>query len=462
MSRMVFIKNNFMFFIERLKIENFGPIHKLDLHFKKSGLHFIHGKNSSGKTQVIGAILYPLIGNSIINHVKNSALESIVEIEISDFKSTQSIKNTVSPIDGVFVESLALEPDNKLINELKNAIISYPEAPILLNQNIPFSQLTELEIQKLTPILNAAGESKYWESLKHRLIDSNNYQLSISQENLSKFLKTFLAHVELQIQFPLLVDDFFYHFSPPVEKMVYKLLALLGERKQVICTSTVLPSNDILNSDSYKSYEITYTSKRRISPVNFNYNFPKKRLTPLTKSKTSRNKEEEKYFLNEKYNSDETRNIEFKEVKGKNPISSIQGVAIQYVVAYLNSVSNKTGYIYWGIKDETQEIVGIKVDAKQRDDIRKRLTDDFHSITPDIEPSAFSVEFHKIYDKKTNSPIEDLFLLEIVIPPVQSLYLYSTSKGEVYIKTDSGKRKLTIMKIQKELEARIMKNLKIK
>lgn len=140
-------------------------------------------------------------------------------------------------------------------------------------------------------------------------------------------------------------------------------------------------------------------------------------------------------------------------MKGKNPKSSIKSIADQYIVAYLNSINNKVGRIFWGVNDESKLIVGVKFTQADRDDLRKSLTELFLSIKPEINPSAFSILFHQIYNK--DKAVDNLFLLEIVVPPIHSKYLYSTAKGEVYIKTDAGKKKMNIMQIQLELEERI-------
>lgn len=44
--------------------------------------------------------------------------------------------------------------------------------------------------------------------------------------------------------------------------------------------------------------------------------------------------------------------MEFKEVKGGNPVDSILSVVDQYVVAYLNVERDTIGTILWGISDD--------------------------------------------------------------------------------------------------------------
>ena len=48
-------------------------------------------------------------------------------------------------------------------------------------------------------------------------------------------------------------------------------------------------------------------------------------------------------------------------------------------------------------------------------------------------------------------------MVEIYVKTVRSEELFATSKNEVYMKTESGKRKLTPHEVQLELKARLKK-----
>jgi len=166
--------------------------------------------------------------------------------------------------------------------------------------------------------------------------------------------------------------------------------------------------------------------------------FGKEDYTEITKHK--------KFILGEAVQIEETRYHEFKEVKGGNAVDSIKGLADQYAVAFLNS---EGGRIYWGIRDEDRVAVGVKLTYSDRDEIRRVVTEKLMQIQPSIAPTAYRIEMHPVY--KLEDEILDLVVVELVVPRSSSKDLYSNGKGEVYIKTDGGKRKLTIPEIQAEV-----------
>lgn len=142
--------------------------------------------------------------------------------------------------------------------------------------------------------------------------------------------------------------------------------------------------------------------------------------------------------------------MEFKEIKGINTIDSILSLADQYVVAYLNEKTNQRGRIIWGVTDTERKVVGVKLDYKQRDELSKRITEKLGQIQPSLPPSIYNINIEKVFDKALNE-IEGLFIVEIFVEPYENNFLYSTSKGDVYIKTDGGKKKLTSIELQQEL-----------
>ena len=45
----------------------------------------------------------------------------------------------------------------------------------------------------------------------------------------------------------------------------------------------------------------------------------------------------------------------------------------------------------------------------------------------------------------------DTYVVEVRVPSVRRTLLFATGRQEVYVKTDAGKRKLTVVEIQQEL-----------
>jgi len=157
------------------------------------------------------------------------------------------------------------------------------------------------------------------------------------------------------------------------------------------------------------------------------------------------------FVLNQPLPIEETRHYEFKEVKGNNPVGSIENTSDEYAVAFLNS---EGGRIFWGTRDEDGVIVGVHLDHRQRDEVRKAVINKLSQIEPVIAPSLYRLELHQVKDQ-ARAPIQDLYVVELVVPRApQSDYLYGTGKGEVWVKTDSGKKKLNHLEMQEEWLAR--------
>ena len=154
------------------------------------------------------------------------------------------------------------------------------------------------------------------------------------------------------------------------------------------------------------------------------------------------------FFQNLPVAIEETIPYEFKEVKGSNPVSTIANTADEYAVAFLNV---EGGRIFWGIRDKTRITVGVLLTDSQRDEVRKAIDNKLCQIQPPIAPSVWRIEFHKIYDEN-RTEIQDLFVVDLFVPPApQSNILYGTGKGEVFVKTNSGKKKLSHVELQAEV-----------
>lgn len=161
----------------------------------------------------------------------------------------------------------------------------------------------------------------------------------------------------------------------------------------------------------------------------------------------------EKFLLNQPVASEETLSCEFKEIKGDEPVRAITRVVDKYVVAYLNS---EGGHIYWGIRDEDRVVVGVRATYRQRDQIRRAILDKIMRIQPSVSPSAYRINFNKVYDG--DQPVRDLFVIEIIVPKSPNNLLYFTCDGEVYVKTEAGKKRLTGTEIQDEIIRRLQRS----
>lgn len=156
------------------------------------------------------------------------------------------------------------------------------------------------------------------------------------------------------------------------------------------------------------------------------------------------------FVLNNPVRFEETRHFEFKEVKGKNPVDSIKNTCDEYAVAFLN---RDGGRVYWGIRDKDRTVVGVLLTYSQRDKLRRIVTEKLGNISPKLSPSAYRIELHTVGDNSHN-PITDLFVVELVVPKPSSKSLYHTGGNDVFMRTDGGKKKLTVSEIEDEVKRR--------
>ena len=135
---------------------------------------------------------------------------------------------------------------------------------------------------------------------------------------------------------------------------------------------------------------------------------------------------------------EETLFYEFKEIKSRNPASRIEEIVDEYVVAFLN---RQGGRIFWGIRDSNRITVGVKLEEQMRDNIRTKVSNKLGAIRPPISSEHWQLEFHRVYDLQAE-PVEDLWVIELVVAPQQRRDVFYTGSGDLFVKTDGGKRKL--------------------
>lgn len=135
---------------------------------------------------------------------------------------------------------------------------------------------------------------------------------------------------------------------------------------------------------------------------------------------------------------EETRFYEFKEIAGGNAIRSISDTSDIYAVAFLNH--KKGGRIFWGIKNKDRITIGVPLNEQQRDELRVKVSEKLGAIQPSIV-GHWQLELHPVYDLQGET-IEDLWIIELVVPPPQRREVFYTGKGELHVKTEGGKKKL--------------------
>ena len=135
---------------------------------------------------------------------------------------------------------------------------------------------------------------------------------------------------------------------------------------------------------------------------------------------------------------EETIFYEFKEIRSRNPASRIEEVSDEYAVAFLN---RQGGRIFWGIRDSDRITIGVKIDERARDDIRVKVSNKLGTIQPPISPEHWQLEFHNVYDLQGET-VEDLWVIELVVPPPQERGVFYTGSGKLFVKDNGVKREL--------------------
>lgn len=166
---------------------------------------------------------------------------------------------------------------------------------------------------------------------------------------------------------------------------------------------------------------------------------------------TRRVEEEFSFVLDQPVKLEEMRHVEFKEVTGGNPGSSIRSNADEYAVAFLNC---EGGRIFWGIRDADRIVVGVRLSYTQRDDIRREVSAKLSHIQPPVPPADFRLNIHPVRDGEGRE-VPDLYVVELVAPRGNTGKLYATGSDDVWVKTDGGKRKLNHTQKVAEIERRL-------
>ena len=147
----------------------------------------------------------------------------------------------------------------------------------------------------------------------------------------------------------------------------------------------------------------------------------------------------ERFVLNQPIPVEETRYYEFKEVRSSKPVRKIVNDADEYAVAYLNSDG---GRIFWGVRDRDRTTTGVRLPHSDRDRLRRSLMDKLYTTVPSIDPSQYRLVLHQVYDTD-DRPVQDLTVVELAVPRPVLPGPYYTASGDDFVKTESGKKKLS-------------------
>ena len=82
----------------------------------------------------------------------------------------------------------------------------------------------------------------------------------------------------------------------------------------------------------------------------------------------------------------------------------------------------------------------MPLNEQQRDQLRVKVSEKLGAIQPSVV-GHWQLELHPVYDLH-GEMVEDLWIIELLVPPPQRKKIFYTGKGELHVKTEGGKKKL--------------------
>lgn len=434
-------------YISEILAEKFGPFGSIKVVFRPTGLSIVSGENATGKSQLSGAILAAIVGRSALRLDTSGLSPSSISLTLvnGDYKEHISLGVEMSSSKSPKVtRNTQTTPRNAVKQELALtllATIADPNSPsLLLDFGIPREPPSASDFmltERLVP--KSLRSSVHWAELR-RIASRPREVGSVGQQQIAQLIREFVVRQKATVNIPLLIDDNLWSLDDQSRHFSFEIIREISKTTQVILftTESTFPSEEVV-----ASLKVSLARDRHLASYNYAFGDHKVRINARLKTK---------YTLGQRYPSQENRYFEFKEIKGTHPLSSIKSVVDQYAVAYLNSTEPLEGRIVWGVTDGDIKVVGVSLTDQECDELRRTIVDKLHQITPAIAPTAYRVEFHEIGDGRR--PIPNLYLIEVKVPSARRTLLFATGSQEVYVKTDAGKKKLTIAEIQQELLSR--------
>ena len=145
---------------------------------------------------------------------------------------------------------------------------------------------------------------------------------------------------------------------------------------------------------------------------------------------------------------EENLTTEFKEIKGRNPKSSIQKAMGKYLISFLNV---EGGSIYWGI-DDSGLVKGVELTSKQKDEINISLTAEINNIEPAIDPTKVKIIYHEVLKNK------GAYVIEVIVPKSRLQLLHFNKAGETWVRLEGCSKNLKGVALQEYILERSQKN----
>lgn len=425
-------------YIDDIKINNFGPIEQLHFQFSPRGINLIEGQNTFGKTQLLAAIYAVFFGDEIIQYCRGSSETCNVELQMLLPHGKVSIANKyTNDSTAIYISSF----DELLKTSKTNRDELYFYFPDTFDRERKV--YTKEMIRHSYKFLCNLGLQSHHILGTCLAKTETNIVMSIGEE---RYLELMYILSQLPKGTVFLGDSIFSVFDNAMQQMIVSVFNKMTDC-QFILTENPQTTTGLIFQNT-KHFEISSPKSIR-SPVSYNYKAIPKKFPHKTKENTDEIIVPILFCIDDEFPYEECEFIELKEIKGSNPCSSIIANAEIYINAYLNSKLNETGRIFWGVTDK-RIIKGVRLSYQDKDTIQKRIAEALSKAQPYISPDIYYIKFNPVSSQESEI-VSDTYIIEIGITPYHSNRLFSTAKGDVYIKTVGGKEKLTALQIQEQV-----------
>lgn len=429
-----------------LRFSHFGPFERFEVELPATGVCAFVGPNGSGKTTIVSAIEAITVGQQVVCISSEGRGPSRIELGIRTHDEELVARVLIeAPEDSVptfYAGTTGVHgvEQDKTLGRLREVARSANPPRLVFRHLEGGSTLTLNELEGIRAELALERLPPFVREELERLARPEQSIASAGMRSLVGLLKELAVRSSQGAIVPLILDEPFAYLEASVSEGLSALLFELGRTTQVILLSCTAPQR----ADHVFSIEALGVVSPVANAAGPSYKFLRRYESASVPA--------QRYVAGATIsNLDEDRFLEFKEIRGANPIVSIAALIDQYVVAYMNSRPTAKGRILWGVRDNGQ-VVGVELTKPQRDELRRVVTEKLHKITPTIAPSAYSIDLHPVYSPSDD---EERWIVEVVVPPSTETTLFATGKQEVYIKTDAGKKKLSVYEIQMELLQRL-------
>lgn len=433
--------------VKGLNIKDFGFIGKLNLEFDSDNVNVVFGKNGSGKTTVL-AIIYSMFQEHEVLNFKANNKDAVIQISVEDNDELYHIKKRY--------HNGSSNIEIKDFQEMKYLSNLNREKIFLLGSDSMRDKfwLSDERIKSAVDYYSTLNikDNIVETVLLEILLNNKSFRFMSIGQQLYFGILSVLSY--LPVESVLLIDGLFSQLDTV---MIENIMRLMNEITNIQFIVTAVPSQiSQIRMTDCKIIELNpeRNSFDYINPLFsykqfFEYEIQNKLFA--NKNDLILSKPIVKYKLGIDIEEIENRNIEFKEIKGNNPCNTIIDISEIYINAFLNSWVTGIGTILWGVSD-CGIVVGVELTKNDKDKIVRKLAERVGQMRPYVSQDSVQIIFENIVDNE--QVVSGLYVVEVIIAPYQIQDLVSTSKDEVYIKTEGGKRKLNSYEIQQELKKR--------